>query len=117
MQPALRGSILSVFGVSDVVRADAAAVLVVYGLELALRNLPYMLVVGIFRSAGDTKTAVWVDFACAYLIGIPLTALAGLVFHMSVPVTYLIMYLSEDLLKVYLYGKHFLSNKWIKPVV
>ena len=114
---ALRGSILSVFGVSDVVRADAAAVLVVYGLELALRNLPYMLVVGIFRSAGDTKTAVWVDFACAYLIGIPLTALAGLVFHMSVPVTYLIMYLSEDLIKVYLYGKHFLSNKWIKPVV
>ena len=113
----LRGSILSIFGVSDVVRADAAAVLVVYGLELALRNLPYMLVVGIFRSAGDTKTAVWVDFACAYLIGIPLTALAGLVFHMSVPVTYLIMYLSEDLIKVYLYGRHFLSNKWIKPVV
>ena len=96
---------------------NAAAVLVVYGLELALRNLPYMLVVGIFRSGGDTKVAVLVDFVCAYLIGIPLTALAGLVFHWSVPVTYLIMYLSEDLLKVFLYGRHFLSDRWIKPVV
>ena len=113
----LRTPIISVFGVSDMVRADAAAVLVVYGFELALRNLPYMLVVGIFRSGGDTKVAVFVDFVCAYLIGIPLTALAGLVLHWSVPVTYLIMYLSEDLLKVYLYGRHFLSNRWIKPVV
>lgn len=113
----LRGVILSVFGVSDVVRADAAAVLMVYGLELAMRNIPYMLVVGIFRAGGDTKYALVVDFACAYLVGIPLTAFAGLALHLSVPVTYLIMYLSEDVLKVLLYGKHFLSEKWIRPVV
>ena len=113
----LRGGILSVFGVSDAVRADAARVLVVYGLELALRNIPYMLVVGIFRAGGDTKYALAVDFGCAYLIGIPLTAAAGLVLRLSVPVTYLIMYLSEDVLKVFLYGRHFLSEKWIRPVV
>lgn len=112
-----RGLILSVFGVSDAVRADAAAVLMVYGLELVLRNIPYMLVVGIFRAGGDTKYALIVDFVCAYLVGIPLTALAGLVLHLSVPVTYLIMYLAEDVLKVFLYGKHFLSKKWIRPVV
>ena len=112
-----RGGILSVFGVSDAVRADAARVLVVYGLELALRNIPYMLVVGIFRAGGDTKYALAVDFGCAYLIGIPLTAAAGLVLRLSVPVTYLIMYLSEDVLKVFLYGRHFLSEKWIRPVV
>ena len=113
----LRGGILSVFGVSDAVRADAARVLVVYGLELALRNIPYMLVVGIFRAGGDTKYALAVDFASAYLIGIPLTAAAGLILHLSVPVTYLVMYLSEDVLKVFLYGRHFLSEKWIRPVV
>lgn len=113
----LRGGILSVFGVSDAVRADAAAVLVVYGLELVLRNIPYMLVVGIFRAGGDTRYALLVDFVSAYLIGIPLTAAAGLVLHLSVPLTYLIMYLSEDVLKVFLYGKHFLSEKWIRPVI
>ena len=57
------------------------------------------------------------DFASAYLIGIPLTAAAGLILHLSVPVTYLVMYLSEDVLKVFLYGRHFLSEKWIRPVV
>lgn len=112
-----RGLILSVFGVSDAVRMDAAAVLVIYGLELALRNVPYMLVVGIFRAGGDTHYALAVDFVCAYLLGIPLTALAGLVLGMSVPATYLIMYLSEDIVKVFLYGRHYLSQRWIKPVV
>ena len=113
----LRHGILSVFGVSETVRAQAAAVLVVYGLEMTVRNIPYMLVLGIFRAGGDTKYALIVDTVCAYLIGIPLTALAGLVLHLSVPVTYLVMYLSEDAIKVFVYGRHYLSQKWIKPVV
>ena len=112
-----RGGLLAAFDVSAAVRADAAAVLVIFGLELALHNLPYMLVVGIFRAGGDTRFALLTDSACAYLLGIPLTALAGLALHLSVPATYLIMYLSEDALKVVIYGRHFLSGRWIRPVV
>ena len=112
-----RGLLLAAFDVSAAVRADAAAVLVIFGLELALHNLPYMLVVGIFRAGGDTRFALLVDSASAYLLGIPLTALAGLALHLSVPATYLIMYLSEDALKVVIYGRHFLSGRWIRPVV
>ena len=58
-----------------------------------------------------------VDVISAYLIGIPITAAAGLLFHLSVPATYLIMYLVEDIFKVFVYGKHVLSYRWIKPVV
>ena len=114
---ALRGLILSVFGVSEIVRADASAVMVIFGLELAVHNLPYMMVCGIFRAGGDTRTGLIVDIISAYLIGIPITAAAGLVLHLSVPMTYLIMYLVEDVLKVFVYGRHLLSNKWIRPVV
>lgn len=114
---ALRSVILSMFGVSEAVRAGASAVLAIYALELWLRNIPYMLVVGIFRAGGDTRFALIVDFATAYLIGIPLTALAGLVLHWSLPVAYLIMYLTEDVIKVFLYGMHYRSGKWIRPVV
>lgn len=114
---ALREPVLSVFGVSDTVRADACAVMMIFGLELVVHNLPYMLVCGIFRAGGDTRTGLIVDAVCAYLIGIPLTAAAGLVLHLSVPVTYLIMYLVEDTIKVFVYGRHALSGKWIKPVV
>lgn len=35
-----------------------------------------------------------------YLIGLPLTMLTGLYLHWSVPMTYLVMYLSEDIVKM-----------------
>lgn len=114
---ALRAPIMSLFGVSQMVRGLAISLLVIYGLEAALRNLPYMLVCGIFRSGGDTKFGLIVDLISLYLIGLPLTAFAGLVLHASVPVTYLIMYVVEDVFKCIVYGRHFFSDKWIKPVV
>ena len=112
-----RGAVMSLFGVSDVVRADASAVMMIFSLELVVHNLPYMMVCGIFRAGGDTRTGLIVDLISAYLIGIPITAAAGLLLHMSVPATYLIMYLVEDVFKVFVYGKHLISNKWIRPVV
>ena len=112
-----REAIMSLFGVSETVRADSMAVMMIYGAEMALRNIPLMLVVGTFRAGGDTKYGLIVDAISAYLIGIPLTAFAGLVLHLSVPATYAIMYFVEDGLKTIVYGRHFFSNKWIKPVV
>ena len=50
------------------------------------------------------------------LAGIPLTALTGLVLGASVPVTYLVMYLSEDVLKCALYLRHYRRGSWIRPV-
>lgn len=113
----LKEPIMSLFGVSDTVRADSMAVMMIYGAEMALRNIPLMLVVGTFRAGGDTKYGLIVDSITAYLIGIPVTAFAGLVLHLSVPVTYAIMYFVEDGLKTIIYGRHFFSGKWIKPVV
>ena len=112
-----REAIMSLFGVSETVRADSMAVMMIYGAEMALRNIPLMLVVGTFRAGGDTKYGLIVDAISAYLIGIPVTAFAGLVLHLSVPVTYAIMYFVEDGLKTIIYGRHFFSDKWIKPVV
>lgn len=112
----LRAPILSLFGVSDAVRADAGAVLAIYALEMTLRNLPLVMVVGIFRAGGDTRYGLIVDSLSLYLIGLPATAAAGLVLRMSVPATYLIMYLSEDIFKCVIYGWHTRSGKWIRPV-
>ena len=113
----LKGPIMSLFGVSETVRADSMAVIMVYGAEMALRNIPLMFVVGTFRAGGDTKYGLIVDSITAYLIGIPLTAFVGLVLHMPVPFTYAVMYFVEDFVKTIIYGRHFLSGKWIRPVV
>ena len=113
----LKEEIMSLFGVSDVVRTDSMIVIMIYGAEMSLRNIPLMLVVGTFRPGGDTKYGLIVDSISAYLIGIPVTAFVGLVLHMSVPVTYAVMFGVEDFLKTIVYGRHFFSDKWIKPVV
>ena len=113
----LRRPIMSLFGVSEAVRSTAIMLLTIYALEAVLRNIPFMLVCGIFRSGGDTKYGLIVDLISLYLIGLPLTGFVGLVLRASVPVTYLTMYLVEDAFKVVVYGRHFFSNKWIKPVV
>ena len=114
---ALRAPIMGLFGVSDTVRALSSSLLIIYGLEAAARNLPYMMVCGIFRSGGDTKFGLIVDIISLYLIGLPLTAFVGLVLNASVPMTYLTMYLVEDVFKCFVYGRHFFSGKWIKPVI
>lgn len=111
-----RTPLLSLFGISAQVRSDAAAVLMIYALEMVLRNIPLILVVGIFRAGGDTRFGLIVDSLSLYLIGVPLTAAAGLVLGLSVPATYLVMYLSEDVLKCVVYGLHMRSGKWIRPV-
>lgn len=112
----LRAPLLSLFGVSSAVRQDAAAVLIIYALEMTLRNIPLILVVGIFRAGGDTRFGLIVDSLSLYLIGLPATGAAGLLLHWSVPATYLVMYLSEDVLKCIVYGLHMRSGRWIRPV-
>ena len=104
-------------GVSQAVRDDALAVLAICALEMVLHNIPSILVMGVFRAGGDTRFGLIVDCITLYLIGLPLTMLAGLYLHWSVPMTYLVMYLSEDIIKCSAYLLHFRSYKWIRPVI
>ena len=113
----LRQPLLSLFGVSQAVREDALSVLTIYAFEMTLRNVPSILVMGVFRAGGDTRYGLVIDCITLYLIGLPATAAAGLVFRLSVPMTYLIMYLSEDVFKCIAYITHMRSGKWIRPVI
>lgn len=113
----LRQPLLSLFGVSQAVRDDALSVLTIYAFEMTLRNVPAILVMGVFRAGGDTRYGLVIDCITLYLIGLPATAAAGLVFRLSVPMTYLIMYLSEDVFKCIAYITHMRSGKWIRPVI
>ena len=98
-------------------REDALAVLAICALEMVLHNVPAILVMGIFRAGGDTRYGLIIDCITMYLIGLPLTMLTGLYLHWSVPMTYLVMYLSEDIVKCAAYLLHYRSGKWIRPVI
>lgn len=115
---AFRNPILMLYAeTSDSVRNTAATLLLIYGLEMGIRNIPYISIVGIFRAGGDTKVGMYFDIGTLWMIALPATYLCGLVWELPFVTTYLVMMLSEDLLKVVLCLIRFFSMKWIKPVV
>ena len=113
---ALSNPILNLFKLTPAGRHTAWLLIFIFGLELALRNVPYISIVGIFRGGGDTKSGMYYDLPVMFLFALPLTAVCGLVFKLDFVLVYLIMLLSEDIIKSILCIRRYLSKKWIMPV-
>lgn len=73
------------------------------------------LVVGVFRSGGDTKYGLIMDVSTMWGCSILWGFLAAFVFHAGVPVVYMLL-MSDELIKVPLSIKRYLSYKWLKDV-
>lgn len=79
------------------------------------QSLNATLVVGVFRSGGDTKFGLIMDVATMWGCSIIIGAVAAFVFKASVPVVYVIL-MSDELIKVPITLKRYVSYKWIKDV-
>ena len=116
----LRVPLVSLFNlsgnISDTVLRTAEWLLVIYALEMPVRNTPYIQIVGVYRSGGDTTTGVFYDLLCLWGISLPVTLLTAFVFKLPFIAVFALMYLSEDIIKTVLCLKHFKSANWIKPV-
>jgi len=112
----LRTPVLSLFDISPAAHRTAMMLLLFYAVDIGLRNIPYFLVVGIFRAGGDTRIGLIVDIVTMYGLVLPLVALCGLVWQVPFLWTYLIMLVADDLSKMVLYIPRFFSMKWIQPV-
>ena len=114
---ALRDPVLSLFPVeSEATRAVASACLLLYGVWLAFRMIPYTLICGVFRAGGDTKTGFLFDALTLYGIGIPAVLVMGFLVRPDFVWIVAAMFLGEDLLKTVLCVRHFRSRKWIKQL-
>ncbi len=116
----LRSSLVSVFNLGQQVSQNtleiARSILIIYGVWVAVRNIPYLLVVGVFRSGGDTTTGMIWEIIILWIFSIPMTFVCAYVFELPFLVVYAIMYLCEDLPKSIIFLWHYFSGKWIKPV-
>ena len=116
----LRHQLIAVFAMGDtlspVAVQTALAVTVFCGVEIALRNIPYVQVVGVFRSGGDTLTGVICDLIPLWLVSLPTAWVVANVFHAPFLVVVICAYLGEDLPKVIMCLLHFRTGKWLKPV-
>ncbi len=111
----VRGPLVNLFSLTPEVRGTAQTLLVIAGCIYPLRMFNYITVVGIFRAGGDTRTGMFYDLGCIWLISVPLVALTGLVLHWNFIVVFGLMY-AEDLVKCVLGQRHLYSGRWIRPV-
>lgn len=116
----LRAPIVSVFSmgnsITELTKSTAMALLVIYGAEYGMRNIPYIQVVGIFRPGGDTSTGLKYDTLCLWGISLPLTFIAAFVLKLPFVFVFAVMLFAEDSLKVFLCIRRFRSKKWLKPI-
>lgn len=107
--------LLKVFTVSDTLAPDITKIFVIMGILMALKSFNVLLIIGILRSGGDTKYALFLELGCMWLVSIPLTflaALKGAPIYVLVLLTY-----SEELVKFIFGMPRALSKKWATNIV
>ncbi len=115
-----RNELVGVFNmgnsISDKTLMAARGIMLIYGVEIAIRNIPYVSIVGVFRSGGDTKKGMAYEMLSLWAVSVPMTFLASVVFKLPFVAVFACSYLCEDYLKTFLCLRHFKSKRWIKPV-
>ena len=115
-----RPQLIGLFNLSNTISPatlkTAMQIMAIYCFEFTIRQIPYVLVVGVFRSGGDTKKGLKYDLLSLWLMSLPATFIAVYILKLPFVVDFAIMYIFEDYLKTFLCIKHYRSLKWIKPV-
>lgn len=102
--------------ISELTLNTAVTLMIIYAADFPLRMIPYIQIVAIFRSGGDTVTGAKFEIFCLWALSVPATLIAVYVFKAPFIVAFAIMYIFEDIPKNIFCIIHFLSKKWIKPV-
>ena len=111
---AIRWPVINLMGVESAYTAQlTAAILAFYCCWCPMRQLNYVLVVGILRAGGDTRISALLDVGVTLLWGAPWCFLLGYVFQ--VPFMWLVCgtFIAEDLVKLPLCLWRMKSGKWL----
>ncbi|MGX9758067.1 MATE family efflux transporter [Clostridioides difficile] len=107
--------LLKMFSVSDSLSSDITKIFFIMGILMALKSFNTLVIIGILRSGGDTKYALFLELGCMWLASIPLTFIAafkGAPIFILVLLTY-----SEEVVKFIFGVPRALSKKWAINIV
>jgi putative MATE family efflux protein len=104
--------ILMLYKVSTATIIFAKNILIFMAFSLPVRSLNFVLLIGILRSGGDTRTAFLIDAGVIWSVGVPLALLGAFVLKLPVHWVYL-MVLTDEVVKLLLGLKRFFSQQWI----
>lgn len=112
----VRVPLVGLLGLTEEVSANAAICLLVFACYMPFKTNNFINIVGVLRSGGDTKYALFLDFSGVWAIGVPMAALGGLILKQPVYVVYA-MVLSEEVYKCILGYRRYHKGKWIRNIV
>ena len=106
--------ILMLYQVTPETMALAKTLLILQSLQMILKSDSMVLVVGIFRAAGDTLFACLLDTGSVWLVGVPMAFLGV---KLGLPLWGLSMLIFlDDIAKVTVGFVHLFKEKWVKNV-
>jgi putative MATE family efflux protein len=107
-----KDAILSLYQISETARQYASTILTIVAFTLWIRVTNMTMIVGIFRSGGDTRFSFILDVGSVWLVGIPFALIGAFVFHLPV-YGVVLMIMSEEVVKMGIGLWRFFSRKWI----
>jgi len=104
------------FNVSSTVALMTTNVLKCFALMFTLRTLNMVMIVGILRGGGDATFGSVLQGFTLWFIGIPLTYVAGFIYHY--PLHYVVgISIVEEIVKLLLITRRYHSKRWIHNIV
>lgn len=111
-----RMPIIYMFGLSGDVAQLSGMCFGVFMIYLPAKVFNLVNIVGILRSGGDTKAALFLDVMGVWAIGIPMAFLGGIILKQPIYIVYA-MVLSEEIFKMVLGIIRYFQKKWLKNIV
>lgn len=107
--------LLNIFNVEPHLVSDISKIFVIMGFVLALRSFNTLIVIGVLRSGGDTKYALFLELGCMWLVSLPLTFIAA---FNGVPIYILVLLSYSEEIAKFIFGvPRALSKKWAVNLV
>ena len=108
----IRPVVLSLYNIEPISYKLAMQILLIFGVTMWIRVTNLMIFIGILRSGGDTRFALYVEMGSIWLIGVPAAVIGAFVFHLPVYWVYALV-LAEEVVKLLFVYPRFKSKKWI----
>lgn len=112
----LSSVIPEMYNVSDVIKNNSRIILLIFSLFLIFKGINNHMIMGFFRSGGDTFVSMLLNTLGIWLWAVPAGILSGLYF--SFPVYYVFAFISIEEIFKFVFGiKRFKSGKWIHEII
>ena len=85
------------------------------GVMMALRTFNTFIVIGVLRSGGDTKYALFLEMGCMWLVSLPITFVAA---YKGIPIYLLVAFTYTEEIAKFIFGvPRAVSKKWANNIV